>query len=742
VFRTTVRTSSAVRIKHIVVAAMLATLAACGSDEGDGPNAPQGDFTVALNPAALAITQGQNAQFAVTATRTGGFAGAIAGTAEGAPAGVTLSPIAIAAGSNSAQITATVAATTTPGAYPITIRTTATGITQKTSTLTLTVNAAATPAMEIALTPAALAIAAGAQGTSNVNITRSGGFAGAVTLALQGNAPAGITVTLPAGPVAGNTAAVNVAVGAQVAAGNYPITINATGTGVAARTAVLTVTVTAPNLGNFTLAANPAAVSVTQGQSTQTTITVNRVAPHVAPVTLAITGLPAGVTATVNPSPIVGNTATVTFTAAAGATVGAGTANIVGTGGNVTSAAINVAVTVAASQGGGGGNVTFTFCEDTGLPVFVAYQDGNGAWTRANAAANNAYAFNIASGRGGVAYVTNTGGNADLTVQYGSTAELNALGTSSCGTAPATGRTFTGSVAGMGPMDFVSVVAGNAFATVTGFGAPTYTLENVAAGAFDLLATRFAFTGGAGKFIIRRNLNPANNSALPVLDFNGPEAFDPVQRTVTVNNSQGQELTAFGLYILQGGSSGGLYFSDFEGSTQTTRNWYGVPNDKRAAGDFHLLFVNASTGVNQSETRSMARVFREATNQTYTLPAALTSPTITSLGASGGNSRVRAVYTPQADYGSQWSIGYAQNNGANVSISVNSGYAAGGAITIDVPDLTGLAGWNTNWGLRAGLNTTWQFSASGWDASFNPASPGFTDGAVVRSASKQGVVTP
>ncbi len=739
-FRSTVRTSPAFRIKQVVVAALLATLVACGSDEADDPIAPQGDYTVALNPAALTITQGQNAQFSVTATRTGGFAGAIAGTAEGAPAGVTISPITIAAGSNSAQITATVAGTATPGAYPITIRTTATGIAAKTSTLTLTINAAATPAMEVALAPAALNIAAGAQGTSNMNITRSGGFAGAVTLALQGNAPAGITVTLPAGPVAGNTAAINVAVANQVAAGNYPITINATGTGVTARSAVLTVTVTAPNLGTFTLAANPAAVAVTRGQTAQTTITVNRVAPHVAPVALAITGLPAGVTAEVNPSPIVGNTATITFMATAGATIGASTVNIVGTGGNVTSAAINVALTVAAG-GSTGGNVTFTFCEDTGLPVFVAYQDGNGAWTRANAAANNVYSFNIASGRGGVAVVTDIGG-ADLSVQYGSAAELNALGTSSCGTAPATGRTFTGSVAGIGPMDFVSVVAGNAFATVMGFGAPTYTLENVAPGAFDLLATRFAFTGGPGKFIIRRNLNPANNSALPVLDFNGPEAFDPVQRTVTVNNSQGHELTAFGLYVLQGGSSGGLYFSDFEGSTQTTRNWYGVPNDKRAAGDFHLLFVNASTGVNQSDTRSIARVFREATNQTYTLPASLTAPTISSLGASGGNSRVRAVYTPQADYGSQWSIGYSQNNGANVSISVNSGYAAGGAITIDVPDLSGLAGWNTNWGLRAGQSTTWQFTASGWDASFNPTSPGFTDGAVVRSASKQGAITP
>ncbi len=738
-FRTSVHTSTGFRITHLFVAALLATVVACGSDDGDGPNEPQGNFTVAVNPAALTITQGQSAPFTVTATRTGGFAGAIAGTAEGAPAGVTLSPIAIAAGSNSAQITATVAATATPGAYPITIRTTATGIAAKTSTLTLTVNAAATPAMDIALNPAALTIAAGAQGTSNVNITRSGGFAGAVTFALQGNAPAGITVTPPAGPVAGNTAAVNIAVGSQVAAGNYPITINATGTGVAARNVVLTVTVT--NVGNFTLAVNPAAVAVTQGQSAQTTITVNRGAPHVAPVTLAITGLPTGVTATVNPTPIVGNTATITFTAAAGAAIGASTVNIVGTGGTVTSAAITVALTVAASGGGGGGNVSFTFCEDTGLPVFVAYQDGNGAWTRANAAANNVYSFNIASGRGGVAYVTNIGG-ADLSVQYGSAAELNALGTSSCGTAPATGRTFTGSVAGMGPMDFVSVVAGNAFATVTGFGAPTYTLENVAAGSFDLLATRFAFTGGAGKFIIRRNLNPANNSALPVLDFNGPEAFDPVQRTVTVNNAQGQELTAFGLYVLQGGSSGGLYFSDFEGSAQTTRNWYGVPNDKRAAGDFHLLFVNASTGVNQSEMRSMARVFREATNQTYTLPAVLSAPTVTSLGASGGNSRLRAVYNPQADYGSQWSVTYAQNNGASVSISVNASYTAGGAITIDVPDLTGLAGWNTNWGLRAGQNTTWQFSASGWDASFNPTSPVFTEGAVVRSASKQGAVTP
>ncbi len=831
-----------IRARQWIAALAIAAFAACGGSDGD-PTVPQGDFTFAIAPTALTLQQGQSGQVTATLTRTGGFAGAITGTVEGVPAGVTLTPLAIAAGSTSAQVTVSAAATAAPGTYPITVRASGTGVSQKTTTVTLTVTAAPAPTLavamnptaltlapgaqgtaqatitrgggfagEVALTvtgapagmtvtapaipaaatastvtiavgaavapgvhtlnvratgtgvaeatttlavtvtaaadyavelaPAALTIAPGAQGTSAINITRTGGFAGALGFALQGNPPAGMIITLPTNAVAGATAAITVAVGAQVAPGTYPLSINVTGTGVPARTVTLTVTV--PSLGNVTLAANPANVTVIRGQTVQTTITVTRTAPLAAPVTLAVAGLPNGVTAAVDPNPVAGTTATVTFTAAANATVGAGTATITGTGGGVTSAPLSVGITVQANGSGGGGNVTYTFCSASGLPLFVAWQDGNGPWVRATAGVNNTYTFNIASGRGGVATVLpETGGSSGLDITYGTVAELDAMGQEECEGQNAGGRSFTGTVAGATPMDFVSIIAGNAFAQ-TAPGGSSYLLEDVRSGPFDLFATRYNFMSGARKFIIRRNIDPPNNSALPVLDFNGPEAFDPVSRSVTVTNAMGQNVGALGMYVMQGTGGGMPYFAEFEGSANPVRTWFGVPDDRRAAGDFHLLMVSAYTEDEDADNRTVGRVFRAAVDQTMALPAPLTAPAVSSLGATGGNTRLRATYTPQADYGSLWSMGFTQlgNNGVNVTLRTTAAYTAGGPVTLDVPDLTGVTGWNVNWGLKPGFSTRWMFTANGWDASFAPGGSGFAEGAMMRAASKHGTVTP
>ncbi len=699
--------------------------------------APVPAATIALNPTSVTIAAGASGTSQATITRSGGFAGAVTITSSGAPAGMTVAAPAIAAGATTSTVTVTVGASVAAGAYPITVRANATGITEVTAELTVTVSAA--PGFAVTLNPTALTVAPGAQGTSAINIARTGGFTGALTFALQGNPPAGVVLTLPSGPVTAATSQITVSVGATVAAGSYPLTINVTGTGVPASTVTLTLTV--PSVGGLSLAVSPATVSVTQGQSSQATITVTRVAPLVAAAQITVSGLPNGVTATVNPNPITGTTATVTFTAAAGATVGNVNATISGAGGGVTSAPVTLPITVAASGGGGGsGNVTYNFCSISGLPAFVAYQDGNGPWVRATAGANNSYSFNIASGRGGVAYVVTSGIGSDMDVEFGSVAELNGFGSDDCDGTTNTGRTFTGTVAGAGPTDFVSIVAGGAFTQVVTAASPNFTIENVANGPFDLLATRFSLLGGAGKFFIRRNLNPPNNSALPTIDFNSADAFDPVQRSLTINNSLGQDLTSTGLYVLQGGSGGAVYFADFGASSATSRPWFGVPDAKRAPGDFHVLSVIALSPQNNQDTRSISRVFREATDQTLTLPAVLGATNITSLGASGGNARLRASYTKQADYGNLWVAGYSQS-AASITILATSNYFTGPTVELDVPDLAGLAGWNPAWGLSSGANTIWTFSASGF-STFGNGVPSVADGALSRSATRNGNVTP
>ncbi len=699
--------------------------------------APVPAATIALSSTAITVQTGASGTSQVTLTRSGGFAGAVTLTSSGAPTGMTVGAPVIAAGATTSTVTVTVGANVAAGAYPITVRANATGIAEATAQLTVTVTAVAGYAAT--LNPATLSIASGAQGASTINIARSGGFTGALTFTLQGNPPSGVVLTLPSGPVTAATSQLTVAVGAQVAAGSYPLTINVTGTGVPAST--LTLTLTVPSLGGLSLTVSPASVSVTQGQTAQTTVTVTRVAPLVAPAQITVSGLPNGVTAAVNPNPVTGSSATITFTATSGAAVGSVNATIVATGGGVTSTAVTVSLAVATSGGGGGtGNVTYNFCSVSGLPAFLAYQDNNGPWIRATAGANNRYTFNIASGRGGVAYVFDNTFSSDLDVEFGTVAELNALGSDECDGSTTTGRTFTGTVVGAGPTDFVSIVAGNATANVITATSPNFTIEDVKNGPFDLLASRFSLFGGASKFFIRRNLNPANNSVLPTIDFNGADAFDPVERALTVNNALGQSLSSIGLYVLQGGSAGALYYADLQPSLSTNRTWLGVPNNRRAAGDFHVLGAIATSATNDQVTRSVFRVFREATDQSLTLPAVLGTVSVSSLGASGSNARLRTSYTAQADYNSLWSVGYIQSS-INVTIQGSSGYFGSSAIVLEVPDLTGLSGWNTAWGLRSGINTLWQFTASGFSVS-GGGIPSVTDGALTRSATTNGDITP
>ncbi len=696
--------------------------------------APVPTATITLNPTAITVQAGAMGTSQATITRGGGFAGAVTLTNSGAPTGMTVATADVVAGASTSAVTVTVGASVAPGVYPVVIRANGTGITESTATLSVTVTAAAN--YTAAISPTALSLAPGAQGTAAINITRSGGFAGAITVALEGTAPTGVTVTVPA-PIAGATGNVTVAVGAQVAAGVYPLVFNITGTGVPARTVTLTLTVT--SLGGITLASNPTTVGVTQGQTAQATVTITRTAPHVAPVQLAVTNLPNGVSAAINPNPVAGSSATITFTATAGASVGTVNATVTGTGGGVTSAPLTLPITVSQS-GGGMGNVTYNFCSISGLPTFVAYQDGNGPWVRATVGANNSYTFNIGSGRGGVAYVMDRSGlGADVDVEYGTVAELNAYGSDDCDGTITSGRTFTGTVSGVGMLDFASIVAGNASAQVGG-GVTGYTLKNVASGPFDLLATRFSLAGGAGKFVIRRNLNPANNAVLAPIDFNGSEAFDPVARTVTVNNSMGQNISTVGLYILQGETGGGLYFSDFNASPSTTRTFYGVPNAQRAASDFHVLSVIATSGSTQDLQRSSSIVFREAVDKSVSLPAVLGAVSVSSLGTSGGNARLRATYTVQSDYDSFWAIGYSQNN-VGITITATTAYVGGNSVVLDVPDLAGLMGWNTSWGLAPGVSTEWQFTASGWSVS-GVGTPSFEEGAVQRAATRAGTITP
>ena len=303
----------------LVLVAGLAVVTGCGKDGGTGPAA---DYTLSLAPAALTIVQGATGNTTVTITRTN-FTDAVTLSLGGAPTGVTGSFNPAAPTGTSATLTVSVGATVVPGVYNLTVN--GSGSPGNRSTpLTLTVSAA--PDYSLSLAPAALTIAQGATGTTTVTITRTN-FTGAVTLSL-GGAPTGLTGAFdPAAPT-GNTSTLTVSVGTAVAPGVYNLTVDGTGAP-GNRSTPLALTVSAAP--DYTLSLAPAALTIAQGATGTTTLTITRT-NFTGAVTLSLGNAPTGVTGSFNPAAPTGTSSTLTVSVGAAVLPGTYNLTVAGTG--------------------------------------------------------------------------------------------------------------------------------------------------------------------------------------------------------------------------------------------------------------------------------------------------------------------------------------------------------------------------------------------------------------------------
>ena len=107
-------------------------------------------------------------------------------TASGQPTGVTISfnPSTVTGGSGTSTMGISVASTTTPGTYPITVTGTS-GSTVETTTVSLTVTGT-TPGFSISASPTTISIARSSSGTVTISTAVSGGFNSAIALSASG----------------------------------------------------------------------------------------------------------------------------------------------------------------------------------------------------------------------------------------------------------------------------------------------------------------------------------------------------------------------------------------------------------------------------------------------------------------------------------------------------------------------------------------------------------------------------
>lgn len=695
-------------------------------------------IALVITPAAGSVVQGGSAAIATTVTRTN-YTGAVALAVTGAPTGVTTT---VAANGDAGTVTVNVGAAATPGTSTLTVTASGTGVANATATYALTVTAAPTGSYTVALSPSTLSIQQGATAQSTVNITRTN-FTAPIALTVSG-APTGVTTAFGQSTLNTETSTtLTVNVGAAVAAGNYPLTVTAT-SGTTTQTAALTLTVTAAPAGTIALTLSPASATVTQGGNASFAVNIART-NFTGSVTLAVSGAPNGVTTAVTTSPTAGNSANVAVTV--GASVAAGVYPLVVTGSaagiaNAT-ATYNLTVT-AAPVGSGNVSWTFGFCGNTDVPIWVAAQDGNGPWQRV-VGNNNTYAFTITNS-GAIAYVTqNAGNDYDINFYYGTLAEMQSRGTTICPTAAT--KTVNGTVANFGTSTMAQIALGGASATVTS-PATAFTLTNVAGGNVDLVAARqgIDFTNPlaglqTNKLIIRRNLNPAAGSTLPVLDFNAAEAFNPVTNTLTINGAAGGEtLVASTTYFTANQGFAVLGQSLPSGNTATI---VGVPSAQQVSTDLHILnafATNVAGGSTATSTRLATVVYKDAANKTVTLGSALSAPTVTS-AATAPYLRTRVQLARQAEYDKYWVIGYGQT-GRSVAVQYTAAYLGSNAIDFTFPDFSALAGWQNTWAPVTGALSIWNVSASGWSITTGGFSNPYLEGALILTGARTGQFTP
>lgn len=388
--------------------------------------------------------------------------------------------------------------------------------------------------------------------------------------------------------------------------------------------------------------------------------------------------------------------------------------------------------------------VDVAFCRGA-EPLWVAFQDGDGAWTHARPIAGGqltTFHHDFTSARGAVARAVELpGGFRTLSILYGAPSELGLVSDTAfqhCSTDAQ--RTLNGTVAGLGANDIAFVTAGNSLRDFTNneFG-NSWQLRGALAGPQEFLATRGTVLNGVvslTKMILRRSPGLPDGATLPVFDFESAEAFQPVVRNLTFAGNDGSVVTAFtGLRTPH--STSFLTFLAGGGATATSPS-FAIPEARLAPGE--LQSVGATSVPAGNVVRSVFVYFRAPADRTITFGAVPSAPELSVVSTTPAV-RLRARFAAQADYDQYTSINFQQDDTV-LSLSMTQKYATlAGGYELVVPDLTSVAEFDPRWTLRSGRQLLWTTARVGGalGSSYN-AMP--HEGDVTRSGSDAGFITP
>ena len=386
--------------RTLALSLLLAASTACSDDDnGNGPG--PGTFTLgAPATAAVTVAAGTVTTVTIPVTATGNLS-PVTLSADSVPAGFTVgfSPATVTSGVE--QVTVVIRADAGIAAKTGTVKiiARATDMTDQVARITVTSTAAPTYTATSSAATTPVSIQRTQSGTITVTLDRSGGFTGPVDI-IADSLPAGITI-VPATNVTGNTATITINTAANASAVTGTLRLRAVNPTIGDRIINVRYTVVAEPGVQI---ASPATYTVLRENDDTLAVTVNREGGFTGPVTVTLTGLPAGVTADPFTSAS-GTTVKVPLTITDAAVAGTSTVTVSVSGTAIATKTTTTALTVA------------TNILTSGTGRVVADPRGRGSWKDFRivvpaGATQLRVTFTSASGNGdGDLYVASPGGS-------------------------------------------------------------------------------------------------------------------------------------------------------------------------------------------------------------------------------------------------------------------------------------------------------------------------------------------
>jgi cellulose 1,4-beta-cellobiosidase len=566
------------------------------------------NFTVSVSPTSISLPPNTNPTATITVTFVGGLTGSVSLSATGLPAGANANFAPSSLNSSGTVVVNFNSQTSTPpGTYNASIVGTNGTITHS-AALTIVVPAASD--FSLAAAPTSVSVAQGGTASSTVTLTRIGGFAGAVSFTASG-LPSGVTASFnPATTTTTGTSSVLTFTASSTATvGASTVTITGT-SGSLTHTTTLTLMTTATATPDFSLAASPTSLSINQGASGTSTITITRLNGFASAVSFTASGLPSGVTASFNPATTTttGTSTVLTLSASSTATLGAATVTITGTGGSVTHTA-TVALTVTAPA-----TPDFSF---SASPASLSINQGASGTSTITITRLNGFASAIAFTASGLpsgvtasfnpATTTTTGTSSVLTLTASSTATLGAATVTITGTGGTTTHTATVALTVTAPAtpDF-SLSASPASLSVAQGASGTSTITVTRLNSF---AGAVAFTASGLPSGVTASFNPATTTTTgtsSVLTLSASSTATTGAATITVTGTSGSltHTTSIALTVTAagGGGTGGVTITPVVNSSSP---WFNE-EDVRLANTSSLtalsitMVIQRTTGISFS----------------------------------------------------------------------------------------------------------------------------------------------